>query len=44
MVGLGHTCIHLTATFGNEEFYKNLGFKRHKTAMAKYPYESDYVD
>ena len=38
-----HLCIHLTATFGNEEFYKKLGFKTHKTAFAKYPYESDYL-
>lgn len=32
-----HTCIHLTSTFGNEEFYKKLGFKKHKTAFALYP-------
>ncbi|MDR3543139.1 MAG: GNAT family N-acetyltransferase [Desulfosporosinus sp.] len=38
-----HLCIHLTSTFGNEEFYKKLGFKRHKTAFAKYPFESDYL-
>lgn len=31
------TCIHLTSTFGNEEFYGKLGFKFHKTAMALYP-------
>ena len=30
-------CIHLTSTFGNEEFYRKLGFKKHKTAMALYP-------
>jgi GNAT superfamily N-acetyltransferase len=29
--------IHLTSTFGNEGFYKRLGFRRHKTAMALYP-------
>lgn len=39
-----HLCIHLTSTFGNEEFYKKLGFKRHKTALAKYPFESDYLN
>ncbi|MDR3682067.1 MAG: GNAT family N-acetyltransferase [Flavipsychrobacter sp.] len=38
-----HLCIHLTSTFRNEEFYKILGFKAHKTAFAKYPYESDYL-
>lgn len=36
--------IHLTSTFGNEEFYKKLGFKKHKTAYAKYPYESKYLE
>ena len=36
-------CIHLTSTFGNEEFYKKLGFKKHKTAMAKYPWNSNYL-
>ncbi|MDR3586419.1 MAG: GNAT family N-acetyltransferase [Desulfosporosinus sp.] len=38
-----HLCIHLTSTFGNEEFYKKLGFKPHRTALAKYPYESEYL-
>ncbi|HEY8888793.1 MAG TPA: GNAT family N-acetyltransferase [Clostridium sp.] len=36
--------IHLTSTFGNEEFYKKLGFKKHKTAYSKYPFESKYVE
>ncbi|HJO95975.1 MAG TPA: GNAT family N-acetyltransferase [Victivallales bacterium] len=36
-------CIHLTSTFGNEKFYNKLGFCSHKTAMAKYPYKSDYL-
>ena len=36
--------IHLTSTFGNEDFYKKLGFKKHKTAYSKYPFESKYVD
>lgn len=31
------TCIHLTSTFGNEPFYRKIGFKKHKTAMALYP-------
>jgi ribosomal protein S18 acetylase RimI-like enzyme len=38
------TCVHLTSTFGNERFYENLGFKRHKTAFAKYPWKSDYLE
>ena len=38
-----HLCIHLTSTFGNEEFYIKLGFKRHRTAFAKYPFESEYL-
>lgn len=29
--------IYLTATFGNEPFYEQLGYRRHRTAMAKYP-------
>lgn len=32
-----HTCIYLTSTFGNEEFYKKFEFKKHKTAFALYP-------
>ncbi|MCP4180197.1 MAG: GNAT family N-acetyltransferase [bacterium] len=43
LAGNEHLCIHLTSTFGNENFYKKLGFKQHKTAMAKYPYESEYL-
>ena len=41
------TCIHLTSTFGNENFYAKLGFKKHKTAMALYPPKmasSNYLD
>ncbi len=37
-------CVHLTSTFGNEQFYQKIGFKKHKTAMAKYPYKSDYLE
>jgi aralkylamine N-acetyltransferase len=36
--------VHLTSTFGNEEFYKKCGFKKHKTAFAKYPFSSDYLE
>ena len=32
-----HTCIYLTSTFGNEEFYRKLGFLKHKTGYALYP-------
>jgi GNAT superfamily N-acetyltransferase len=41
--GNEHLFVHLTSTFGNEPFYSKLGFKRHKTAMAKYPRKSDYL-
>lgn len=37
-------CVHLTSTFGNENFYKKLGFRKHKTAYARYPLESDYLE
>jgi len=30
------SCVHLVATTGNEEFYRKLGFKNMKTAMARY--------
>jgi ribosomal protein S18 acetylase RimI-like enzyme len=39
---VSHTCIHLTSTFGNEEFYKKLGFKKHRTAFALYPERMKY--
>ncbi|MBN1380413.1 MAG: GNAT family N-acetyltransferase [Deltaproteobacteria bacterium] len=42
--GNEHLYIHLTSTFGNELFYSKLGFRRHKTAMAKYPHDSDYLE
>jgi aralkylamine N-acetyltransferase len=44
MSGEEHMPIHLTSTFGNEEFYKRLGFKKHKTAYSKYPFETNYVE
>jgi aralkylamine N-acetyltransferase len=44
MKGEEHIPIHLTSTFGNEEFYKKLGFKKHKTAFSKYPFRTDYVE
>ncbi len=42
--GNEHLSIHLTSTFGNEAFYRKLGFKKHKTGYAKYPHESDYLE
>ncbi|MCM3024156.1 GNAT family N-acetyltransferase [Heyndrickxia ginsengihumi] len=30
------SCIHLIATTGNEDFYRNLGFNKTKTGMARY--------
>jgi len=42
--GEQHMSIHLTSTFGNEDFYKKLGFKKHKTAYAKYPFQSKYLE
>lgn len=42
--GNEHMPIHLTSTFGNEEFYKKLGFKKHKTAFSKYPFATNYVE
>jgi aralkylamine N-acetyltransferase len=44
MRGEEHMPIHLTSTFGNEEFYKKLGFKKHKTAYSKYPFNTNYVE
>lgn len=35
--------IGLTSSFEAVEFYVKLGFKKHKTAMAKYPGKSDYL-
>jgi ribosomal protein S18 acetylase RimI-like enzyme len=39
-----HMPIHLTSTFGNEDFYKKLIFKKHKTAYSKYPFVTSYVE
>ena len=36
--------IGLTSAFGAVEFYHKLGFKKHKTAMAKYPGKSTYLE
>jgi GNAT superfamily N-acetyltransferase len=34
----------LTSSFVAIDFYKELGFKKHKTAMANYGCESDYLE
>lgn len=34
----------LTSSFEAVEFYKSLGFKKHKTGMAKYPGHSMYLE
>jgi len=34
----------LTSAFNGEKFYYKLGFKRHKTALAKYPCKSIYLE
>ena len=36
--------IGLTSSFGAVKFYQKLGFKKHKTAHAKYPGESTYLE
>jgi GNAT superfamily N-acetyltransferase len=38
------TRFYLTSTFGNEEFYRHLGFRKHKTAFALYPSDSPYLE
>jgi ribosomal protein S18 acetylase RimI-like enzyme len=44
MNGNEHLLFGLTSSFEAVEFYKNLGFKKHKTAMAKYPGKSTYLE
>ena len=36
--------VGLTSAFDSVNFYHKLGFKKHKTAMAKYPGESIYLE
>lgn len=36
--------IGLTSSFEAVDFYSKLGFNKHKTAMAKYPRHSDYLN
>lgn len=44
MNGNEHLLIGLTSSFEAVDFYKKLNFKKHKTAMAKYPGESAYLE
>ncbi|MBN2794575.1 MAG: GNAT family N-acetyltransferase, partial [Clostridia bacterium] len=39
-----HLLFGLTSSFVAQEFYEKLGFKRHKTAVAKYPGQSTYLE
>jgi ribosomal protein S18 acetylase RimI-like enzyme len=41
--GNEHLLMGLTSSFMAVDFYSDLGFKKHKTAMAKYPGPSDYL-
>jgi len=42
--GNGHLLIGLTSSFDAVGFYQKLGFKKHKTAHAKYPGDSIYLE
>ena len=44
LVGNEMLLVGLTSAFGAVEFYDKLGFKKHKTAMAKYPGPSTYLE
>jgi len=44
MSGNEHLLIGLTSSFAAVEFYEKLDFKKHKTAMAKYPGKSTYLE
>ena len=44
MRGNENLLIGLTSAFGAEEFYYKLGFKKHKSALAKYPGKSIYLE
>ncbi len=38
------TRFYLTSTFGNEEFYRKLGYRKHRTAFALYEGDSPYLE
>jgi len=40
----GRLLFGLTSSFVAEEFYYKIGFKKHKTGMAKYPGDSIYLE
>ena len=42
--GNEHLLIGLTSSFDAVGFYQHLGFKKHKTAHAKYPADSVYLE
>jgi len=42
--GSEHLLIGLTSSFDAVGFYQHLGFKKHKTAHAKYPGDSSYLE
>ncbi len=42
--GNEHLLIGLTSSFDAVGFYRSLGFRKHKTAHAKYPGESAYLE
>ena len=44
MNGNEHLLFGLTSSFEAVEFYQELGFKKHKTALAKYPGKSTYLE
>ena len=40
----GHLLVGLTSSFEAVDFYRSIDFKKHKTAMAKYPGNSTYLE
>ena len=42
--GNEHLLVGLTSSFDAVDFYRKLGFKKHKTAHAKYPGPSTYLE
>ena len=38
------TRFYLTSTMGNEDFYRKLGFRKHKNAFALYKEDSPYLE
>jgi ribosomal protein S18 acetylase RimI-like enzyme len=44
MEGNQHLRLFLTSAFGKEGFYRQLGFRRHKSAMALFPVPSEYLE